>query len=57
VPTALAGFSYKKARMLLCALSALHMLASCVAPVYATEPVVTGVSLTNHPGSGVVSLC
>jgi len=57
VPTALAKFSYEKAGLLLCALSALHMLASLVVPVYATEPAVTGMSLTNHPGSGDVSLC
>ena len=52
VPAALSGFYSTKA-LLLCALSTLQMLASCVAPVYASEPVITGVSLRNHPGSGM----
>jgi hypothetical protein len=54
VPMVLARFS-SKARLLLCAMSVLLILAGSFAPVYGTEPVVTGVSLTNHPGTGNAS--
>jgi hypothetical protein len=53
VPAAFSGLYAIKAWLLLCALSTLHLLASCGVPVYASEPVITGVSLRNHPGSGM----
>ncbi len=55
VPMVLARVSSKEARLLLCAMSVLLILAGSFVPVYALEPVVTGVSLTNHPGTGNAS--
>jgi hypothetical protein len=54
MPKLFTFFSSKRARLSLFAMTALIVLACSFVPVYAAEPAATGVSLTNHPGTGNV---